>query len=92
MHRKILQNIAKDNVSLRLKRKFNFFSLGGHKEESKNGKNKDFTPDIGPMVPGRKRSKPVKVRLKYIFDFSANRPSKTVSHRWMYGISKINVL
>ena len=72
MHRKILQNIAKDHVSLRLKRKFNFFSLGGHKEESKNGKNKDFTPDIGPMVPGRKRSKPVKARFKNIFDFSAD--------------------
>lgn len=69
MHRKILQNIAKDHASLRLKRKFNFFSLGGHKEESKNGKSKDFTPDIGPMVPGRKRSKPVKVRLMIKFGF-----------------------
>ena len=48
------------NRNLNSKRKFQgFFSIGRQHNEKNEGK--EFTPDLGPMVPGRKRSK-LKVR------------------------------
>ena len=62
--RLILKNRIFNNIGshpgLSSTRKFQFFSIGN--DAGVNKEKKGFTPDIGPMVPGRPRSKPLKVQ------------------------------
>ena len=47
-----------NNVIRNRRREISFFNLSSNKDD--DNKKADFKADIGPMVPGRKRSKPLK--------------------------------
>ena len=54
----MLRNIVRNRNLGRSSRQISFFNLSASKDDET--KKADFKPDIGPMVPGRKRSKPLK--------------------------------
>ena len=52
----MLRKVVSSSISRQ--RSISFFNLSSNKDDE--NKKADFKPDIGPMVPGRKRSKPLK--------------------------------